>query len=159
MNWTVIYAWVNFIIFIGLLYYFLRTPLKDFLGDRSEKFRRELESVMAQRRDIEIQFQQIRRSLSGAEAEAARLKKELQEEGEMEKASLIKRANGFSKKIAEDAKRMAAQEIANAKRVVEKEIFQLALQMARKNLTSRINQNDQQCLHQWGVKNLEGFRV
>ena len=159
MNWPVIYAWINFTIFIGLLYYFLKTPLKDFLGNRSEKFRRELETITTQRREIEMRYQQVRRSLSGADTESKKLLQELREEGELEKKSLIQKAQGFSKKIEEDAKRMATQEIAKAKKMIEKEVFQSALQIARKNLSSRIDQNDQQRLHRWGVERLEGMRI
>ena len=90
MELGLFYKWFNFLVFLGLLFYFLREPLKDFLGDRRENLKKDLDEVAKQKAKVENKFQDYRKKLVEAHTEISQLQKEMRQEGELEKANLIK---------------------------------------------------------------------
>lgn len=155
---TSIYPWINFILFLGLLVYFLRSPLKDFLGDRRESLRRELEELAQKRAQLERRFEEYRKRLGQTEQEIRRLKEELSREGELERQALIKKAQDFAQKIREDAKKMGAQELTKAKLALKRKIVLLTLELASFKLKKSIQPKDQERLAIHAVQHLEGLK-
>ena len=148
-------VWINFALFAGILAYFLREPLLDFLGDRSEKIHQELERIAKLKREIETQLQNYQRRLSLAGQEIDELKKEFQKEGEIEKKNLMQKAQRYSEKIREDGKRMTEQELAKAKLLLKRKTFLLAIDLAKKRLEGEVGPKDQVRLAQWGIQHLQ----
>ena len=154
---TTIYPWINFALFIGALFYFLREPLNDFLGDRRESLRKELDDLTHQRGQLELQFQGYRKKMNEAGQEIKKMIDELRKEGEFEKQTLIKKSQGFAQKIKDDAGKMGLQELAKAKIKLKQKTLLLALELAKAQLQKTINANDQERLGLWAIKHLEGF--
>lgn len=155
MSVALIYPWINFVIFAGLLFYFLREPFKDFLGDRRERLRKALEEVSRARLEAETRFKGCRKKVAAADQTIQQLKEELRQEGEMEKSILIRRSKEYAHKIREDAARMTDQELARARETLKKKTFVLALTLARKKIEASITPQDQQRLMAWGMENMK----
>ncbi len=158
MELALIYKWVNFVIFFGTLIYFLRKPLNDFLADRRESLRREIEAISRERLGIERRLQEYRKRLAEAAHEIEVLKKELIAEGELEKTKLIKKAKVFAEKIRGDAERIGAQELNKAKHLLRQETMRHAVELAKEGLKKIVDQGDHERLIAWGIKHLEGIR-
>ena len=75
----------NFILLVGLLYYFLANPIKNYLNSRSEKIAKELEEIEKKRQQAKIDKQNAAKALEEAKIKS----KEIVEEAKHE-AILIK---------------------------------------------------------------------
>ncbi|MDO8527918.1 MAG: ATP synthase F0 subunit B [Deltaproteobacteria bacterium] len=157
MDKALIYKWVNFVIFLGSLVYFLKNPIRDFLGDRRESLKRELELVARERLAMEQRFNALRKQMAGADSEITDLKKELRQEGEKEKANLVKKSQSFAQKIREDATRIASQELNKTKLMLQTKTLLLSVDLARGLLERSIHAEDQSRLLIEGIKQLEKF--
>lgn len=150
-----VYKWVNFCIFAGSLFYFVRTPLKDFLGDRRERLKREIEEIKRERLLMEQGFSEYRKKLAHANEGAQNLRNEFMKEGELEKQKLIKKAREFAQRIRAEASRTANQEITKAKMLLKKKALRLSVDLARDLLQKAVQPQDQEHLLMTGVKQLE----
>lgn len=155
MEMALVYKWINFVLFGGTLFYFLRVPIRDFLGDRRENIRKELDELRQQRQQMELRFSDYRRRLEKAGEEIKKLTEELRHEGALEKQNLVRKSEVFAQKIREDAKKIAAQELAKAKRVLQKKTVLMALELAKQKLQAAIQTEDQERLNLWAIQNLE----
>ena len=159
MELGLIYKWINFVLFFGALVYFLRTPIRDFLADRKEALRREIEETSRGRLGIERRFQEYRKRLSEAAAEIEQLKKEWMQEGELEKKNLIQKAQIFAKKIRNDAEKVAGQEMEKTKHLLRLKVLEHAVDLAREGLKKTVDSADQERLVAWGIKHFEGLKL
>lgn len=151
-----IYKWINFAIFGFTLFYFLREPVRDFLGDRKESFRKTLEELRQKRGEMELHLSGYRKRLETADAEIKKIVEELRREGELEKQNLVKKAQGFAQKIGEDAEKMGKQGLIKAKFLLRKKTLDLALTLARKRLNETIGPEDHERLTLWAIRSMEG---
>lgn len=156
MELAFIYQWINFGLFLGLLIYFLRTPIKDFLSDRAEGLKQKLETVSRWRLAVETEFKGWRKKLAEATEEIENFKKEMMREAEIERKRLIKKGAHFAEKIREEAKRSSDQELKKAKFLLRKKTVALALVKAREKITQSIEVEDQKRLVLWGIEHLKG---
>ncbi|MDP2599486.1 MAG: ATP synthase F0 subunit B [Deltaproteobacteria bacterium] len=159
MELALIYKWVNFVLFFGALVYFLRTPIKDFLADRKEALRRVIEETSRERLGIERRFQECRKRLSEAAAEMEGLKKDLMQEGALEKRNLIQKAHVFAKKIRDDAEKVGGQEMEKTKHLLRLKVLEHAVGLAKEGLKKTVDAADQERLVAWGIKHLEGLKL
>ena len=158
MDLALMYKWINFAIFASLLFYFLREPIKDFLGDRRETLKKELDELSGRRLQTESHFQKYRKKMNASEQEMKNLMEELRKEGEIEKSNLIKKSQSFAEKIKEDAKKMGTQEIAKAKHILKQKTLLLALNLAKERLKKTIDAQDHSRLALWAIKHLEEYK-
>lgn len=155
MELEILYRWLNFVIFLGALVYFLREPVRDFLGDRREKIRRELEEVAAKLKEVELRLENCRKKLSASDQKIKELREEFLTEGELEKENLLKKRQSYAEKIREDAKKMGEQELSKARHRLRKRTLQLAVDLAREILQKSVEPKDQERLALWGIESLE----
>lgn len=81
---------VNFVIFAGILIYFLREPMRRFLNERVEAIRRGLAEARAKKDSVEARLREIESRLQRLDAEIAGLKAEAEKEAEAERARIRK---------------------------------------------------------------------
>ena len=149
------YKWFNFLVFLGLLFYFLKEPLKDFLGDRRENIKKDIDEVAKQKARVETKFQDYRKKLAEAHTEINQLQKEMRQEGELEKINLIKKAKSFAEKIRDDAAKVAEQELGRAKLTLKKMTLLLAVDLAKQWVEKVIENEDQERLISVAIDQLE----
>jgi len=142
-DWTYFaYHALGLSVLIGVLVYFTREPLRNFLVERSDGIRRQIESAEA--------------ALEAARAEAAELRARLQRIGEendelvraaadlaeAERLQALERARQSAERIREESRRAADQEIARAKRELQQEAAQLATSLAAEILRQGVTPDD-----------------
>ncbi|OGQ05911.1 MAG: hypothetical protein A2W61_05310 [Deltaproteobacteria bacterium RIFCSPLOWO2_01_44_7] len=155
MEMGLFYKWFNFLVFLGLLFYFLKEPLKDFLGDRRENIKKDIDEVAKQKARVETKFQDYRKKLAEAHTEINQLQKEMRQEGELEKVNLIKKAKSFAEKIRDDAAKVAEQELGRAKLTLKKMTLLLAVDLAKQWVEKVIENEDQERLISVAIDQLE----
>lgn len=156
MDLSLIYNWVNFIVFFGLLIYFLKEPLLDFLGDRRETLRREMESVSHLKKEMEMKLKSCQAKLTKIDSEIEQLMLQLEQEGKREKQVLIQKAEEFVARMREDTKRVGEQELKRVERELKQNGVRIALGIAKESLKRTIASKDQTRLLLWGMEHLQG---
>jgi F-type H+-transporting ATPase subunit b len=133
---------LNFSLVVALLVYFLRKPLKKGLAGRSEDIEKALAEAKQAKEEAEAKFAEYDRKLAQATEEIAEISDAIRREGELEKQKIIENAKQVAIKIEQDAEKAAELEVAKARRELQQEAAQLAVEMAEKMLKKNFTKDD-----------------
>lgn len=136
----------NFLIFAGLLFYFLRKPTIDMFANRASNYHaavnkasQALEEALARKQEIESKLTEMKR---GHKESIAQAKKE----AEALKANAVEEARAEAKRMAEEAERTIRVELDKAKTELRNFMLQQAISMADKDLGGQLDANEQKRL-------------
>src|SRR5690606_27052605 len=96
---------VNFAILFGGLWYFLRTPMRNYLAGRHETIRRELVEASKVRSAAEAQLAEIDRKLAALPGEIEALRRRGAEEIASEEARIAAQAAAERERLLEQTRR------------------------------------------------------
>ena len=140
---SIYFGFINFALLLGVLIFFLRRPVRDFFANRSAHLRKSIsearqarESALQQLKDIEIRLARV-------ESEITAMRQQVQEEGELERAVIVKQAEEYAAKLGKDTERMIAQELKRTKELLRGTTVDLAILMAERYLREHIAPDDQ----------------
>ena len=145
----------NFLLFVGLLIFFLKKPVKEFWRNRSSGIRFALEEAKRMKEEAERRHDEIKARLSKVEKEMADLIRSLEEEGEIEKRKILEEAERLAIRIRKDGERTADQEIRRAGEILKAQAAQLSVELAEKLIRDTIRPEDQQRLTEKYLAGLE----
>lgn len=137
---------VNFILLAGLLYYFLRKPVRNFLNQRQQGVKEALEEAQRAKAEAEARFKEMEKKLAQARKEMDELKGMLLEQGRLEKERILANAQKEADKIRKQAQITAEQELKKAQSMLHKEAVELATRIAEALLKERIDPKDHERL-------------
>lgn len=152
-----ILPWINFIILAGVLFYYLKNPLREFLLGRHKKVREELQAVSQLLASTLKRHEEYKRRISQLKTEITQLKTEMCSIGTMEKEHLIRDAQEFTARIQADLKRAALQELQKAKAELQKKTLKLAFQLADQMVRDQVRTTDQERLSREYLTQLKGL--
>lgn len=152
---TIIYQTINVVILVAGLIYFLRKPVRAYFTEKRATFLAEAAKSQAAKEAAEREHQDIKNrlaklesskeeSISRAKAEAADLRNQL-----------LADAQTLSKRIQEEAKNAAANEVDRAKRQLREELLKEAMLAAKKDLEGQVSSSDQQRLQDQFISNIK----
>lgn len=128
--------WVNFLLYVGLLYFCLRKVIPNAWAARREKIR---ETVLASKAELEA----AERELNAVEAltrnvtqEQARAKQEILDQAELEAAAIKAAATERAARIKSQAKELLVGETRSAEAQVRQSLVARALEIARAQFAS-----------------------
>ncbi|HXZ84281.1 MAG TPA: hypothetical protein VEI82_02220 [Myxococcota bacterium] len=130
----------------GVLVYFAREPLRDFLRDRSDVLRRQLESARAALERAQAENAQIKARLGRIAEEHEALVRESAELAERERARAVERARAAADRVRAEAQRAADQEIERARAELQREAARLATSLAGDLLRQSLTADDERRL-------------
>jgi F-type H+-transporting ATPase subunit b len=133
---------LNFFLLVGLLYYLLHKPIRNFLNQRQNAARESLEEAKRSREEAEARYREMERKLAAAQGEMAELRKMLVEQGQVEKERILANAQKESAKIRKQAEITSEQELRKAQYALRQEAVELAARMAEAILKERIEPKD-----------------
>lgn len=145
-GFTLLMRLVNFLLLAGLLYYFLRKPIRNFLNQRQQGVREALEEAERARAEAESRFKEMERRLGQAQKEMEELRRMLLEQGRQEKERILAHAQKEAEKIRKQAEMAAEQELKKAKSLLRREAVELAARIAEAILRERIDSKDHERL-------------
>ena len=151
IHWSLI----NFAIFVGLLFFFLRKPVKEFWASREGQIRFEIEESERLSREAKVQNDELKKTISGLDAEAKSLTLSLEREGELEKKQIVDEGQRRSERLKQDSVRIMDQESRKAREVLKEQVANLALETAEKLIQENIQAQDQQRLSEQYISAVE----
>ncbi|PIR21294.1 MAG: hypothetical protein COV45_00685 [Deltaproteobacteria bacterium CG11_big_fil_rev_8_21_14_0_20_47_16] len=154
---SVYYSIINFTLFVVLMTFVLRKPLKAFLIARRETFEAMLEDAQRSRRDAESKLADYESRMARLESEIADLKKIAKDEGEKDRNAIVEQAKGYATKLKLDTQRMINQELRSSKEMLKGTTIDLAIMMAERMLRQQLKPADQAMLMKGFVQKLEGL--
>ena len=141
-----LWAAVNFLLFVALLVRFLRVPIRDYFRARSERLTEGLAAGARARERAEALRATIARDLADLPALRQRLRADLLAAAEREREQLIERGRQAADRIRADARVLAEQEFAAARNALRDELIEDAVRQASALLRQALKPGDQQRL-------------
>jgi len=146
---------INFTIFVSILFFFLRKPVKEFWASREGQIRFDLEESARLGKEARTQNEEARRLVSRLDIDAKDLLLSLEREGEMEKKQLIEEGIRRSERLKQDNVRIIEQESRRAHEALKAQTAALALETAEKMIRDNLQPSDQKKLSDDYITGLE----
>lgn len=134
---------VNFAILVGLLAYFLRSPIASYLRGRAERIRGDLVQAAETRRAAEVQLAAIDERMKQLPAELETLRERGVAEIAAEEARIRAAAEADRDRLLEQMRRAIDMQVRLARRTLLEEVAALATGVARERITRTITPDDQ----------------
>ena len=137
-----IYHSIGLALLLSVLAYFTREPLKNFLLDRSEGIRRQIEAAESALATARAEAAELRARLARATQENEAFVQAAAVQAEAERVLALDRAQQAAERIRQESRRSADQEIARARRELQDEAAQLATSIAAEILRQGMTPDD-----------------
>ena len=141
-----IWSFVNFTIFIGLLVFFLRKKVRVYFQEREASFKQAIVKAEHARREAEQAKATIKEKLDKLEASAKSDMAQAQKDAEELKARILAEARDLVANLKKETERTAESEIQRAKLELREELLLGAMEQAKKILKEKVNEPDQKRL-------------
>ena len=134
---------LNFGILVGVLVYFLKTPIAGYLSGRSAQIRQDLIAAAEMRRTATAQLEEIQKRLSKLPEELAALKSRGEEDVRNEKIRIADTARVERERLLEQTRREIAMRLRMARRELTEYAAELAVDVAHDRIQRTITPDDQ----------------
>lgn len=153
---TPAFGWylITFFSFMGLLVYFTREPLRQYLQARSDLIRSNIEEAKQAKLEAEKRLTQYRERLQNLDAEIRELRRDLAEQGKIEKARIEAEASKLSESILAEARTSIAGDVRHIKQTLKTELAGWVLAMSQQQLKAGISAENQAALTQHFIDDL-----
>jgi F-type H+-transporting ATPase subunit b len=139
MGWPV----ANFIIFLGVLNYYLKQPLKDYLAGRSATIRKDLVEAAELRSTATAQLTTIEQKLQALPGELATLRTRGAEDIKAEEARIAAAATADRERLLEQTRREIELQVRLAKKEILEHAADLSVQLATDKIKNEATPADQ----------------
>lgn len=155
-NWgALIPPVVNFGIVVLVIFYFGRKPISDFFRNRTEMIEKSLKDAQEAKVLAQQTLDQVKERLKNTDQEINAILEASKKSGEKEKESIIAEGERISAKILEQAQSNIAFELQKARESIKSEAALLALELAEKQIKSKLGAKEQETLIDEYIKKLE----
>lgn len=134
---------LNFAILVGVLVYFLRTPIAQYLQTRSGQIRQDLVTAADTRRTATAQLEEIQRRLAALPGELDALKTRGVEDIAAEEARIAEASRADRDRLLAQTRREIEMRLQIARRELTEHAASLAVQVARDRISRTITTDDQ----------------
>ena len=142
MGWPV----ANFIIFVGVLYYFLNQPLRDYLATRSSAIRKDLVEAAELKATANAQLATIEQKLQALPGEISALRTRGAEEIRAEEQRIAAQAAADRDRLLEQTRREIELQVRLAKKEILEHAADLSVQLATERIKTEVTPADQERL-------------
>lgn len=150
-----VFPLINFLIFVYVLKRFGLPVVKEYLGSRRAEISSALREADEAKRRAEAAAGDYRDRLAGLEEEANKIRDELRDEGDREKARLVREAEELASRIKADADFLAEQEVKSARRELREELARTAQAAAEKLVERHLTPADERHLAEEFLRGVE----
>jgi len=154
----VFWQFVNFSIFVGLLFFLLRKKVVAHFKDRESTFRQALIKAEHARKEAETQKNIIKEKLDKLESGAKLDLERATREAEELKAKILSEAQEIIANLKKEAERTAESEIQKAKLELREELLSGAIAQAKQILNEKVKEPDQKRLQKEFVEKIQVVR-
>jgi F-type H+-transporting ATPase subunit b len=136
----------NFAVLVGVLVYLLREPVRVYVANRGTQIRTDLVTAAAMKDEATRQMAEIDQKLKQLPAELDRLRAGGQQEIAAEQARIEQAAAAESDRLLQQTRREIELQLRGVRRDLVAHAADLAVQVARERIRSRITTDDQRRL-------------
>jgi F-type H+-transporting ATPase subunit b len=133
----------NFAVLAGVLVYFLRSPIQEYLSTRSTQIRQDLVAAADMRRTATAQLEEIQRKMAALPAELDALKVRGAEDIAAEQARITETAKVERERLLEQTRREIQMRLRVARRELTEHAAGLAVQVAEQRIKRNMTPEDQ----------------
>lgn len=133
---------VNAAILFGGLFWIGRKGLKQGLIDRRQRIIQGMEDAAKMKKQAREQLAQYEKKLADIEAEVERLRREMRQAAEVERANILAEAKARRERMERDARQLIEQELHAAREELRKDTIRGAVESATELLRERITPED-----------------
>ncbi|MDA8403805.1 MAG: ATP synthase F0 subunit B [Desulfobacteraceae bacterium] len=137
------YRVMNFAVLAIALFFLLRKPVAQFLGDRIQGIQVQLDDLESKKTEAEKKLAEYNERLSRLDVEAEKIINQYKEQGEALREKILKEAEAAASKLEEQAIRNIEHEFKQARLRLEQEVFEKAIAKAEAQMTKKITDQDQ----------------
>jgi F-type H+-transporting ATPase subunit b len=134
---------LNFAILVGVLVYFLKSPIAGYLSSRSAQIRQDLVTAAEMRRTATTQLEEIQRRLAALPAELTALKVRGEEDVKAEQLRIAEAARIERERLLDQTRREIAMRLRMARRELTEYAAELAVSIAAERIRTTITPADQ----------------
>jgi F-type H+-transporting ATPase subunit b len=135
--------WFNLAILFGVIYFFARRPVAQFLTSRREGIQKEIKEAHAAREEAEQKLAAMEVRMKGLEAELEEIRRQAQAEAESERQRILGQAGMESEKIVAAAEREIEGLTRAARQNLREYAVELSMEMATKRITEEMDSDAQ----------------
>lgn len=139
MGWPV----ANFIIFVGVIYYFANQPLKEYLTTRSSAIRKDLVEAAALKATAAAQLATIEQQLHALPGELTTLRARGAEDIKAEAARIAAAAAADHERLLEQTRREIDLQVRLAKKEILEHAADLSVRLATERIKKEVTPDDQ----------------
>jgi len=133
---------VNFIIFIGLMYKFAGSKIKDFFVGRRDGIKTELDDLQSRQAEAEKKLKEVESGIANMAQEKQAILDQAKKQGEAVKQAIIAKAENDAEALKEQAKRTAANEAQAAIKTIRGEMADMVIEAAEKIVAEKLSAED-----------------
>ena len=147
---------LNLAILLGVIVYFARKPLLEYLGGRRSQIQTDLDTAASLLSEAEARHQEIQEKLSELQSEVDTLQSQARARAEEESKRILAEAQRSAERIQSDASAAIDQELLRAQRELRSEAASLAVDMAADILSQQVGDADRERLLDEFISRVEG---
>lgn len=137
-----LYPILNFVLLLGVLFYFARAPIRKFFHDRRAEIQRDLQRAADLKREAEERYSLWQRKLMDLEDELAKIRETSRGRAESERDHILAEATASAERIRSDATAAIEQELRRSREILRGEAADLAVELAENLLRDHVSDTD-----------------
>ncbi len=155
-NWSfVIEHAANLVILLGVLFYFLKDPVRDFLVERRGVISNEIDEAKAAIESAKAKHEEYAAKLAGLENEINELKQTIRNQGQKEREEIIKQAQTTSDMLREEARETIELETERARNEIQAEVVNSSIAIAEKIIKQNLGTGEKEAFIKEFTENIE----
>ena len=137
---------INFVIFVSILGFLLRKPLKSMIAERHNTLRVDIEATREQLAEAQKKFQDYSLRIQSLDQEVATIVQEARMEAEASRVRIITQAKRMADGVIIDAKRGAESMVGEYKQQVRSDLANQVIARAEQMIRQKLNEADRERL-------------
>ena len=133
---------INLAILIGVLVYFAKDPVREFLKERRKNLGRELDEAQKTIEEAKERHKEYNEKLNNLESEIASLKESIHKQGEAEKKEILEHASATAEAIMKESRDNMKLEANKIKKQLQKDIIESSLQQAEETIKKHLTEQE-----------------
>jgi F0F1-type ATP synthase membrane subunit b/b' len=129
------FYWVNFVLYVALMTYLLRKPIKNGWAARTARIKQTVADCTDQVESAERELNAIEALTKGLPAEQERARQQIVSQANLEAADIVKQAEQRAARLREQSKEMLKGEMRSAQSSFRASLVSRALQLAKDRFT------------------------
>ena len=133
---------LNAFVLYAILYRFAKNPVREGLARRKANIERGMKDAAEHKASAQSRLDEYEEKLASIEREVERVRRDMREAGELERARILADARARRERLERDAKLLVEQEFASARESLTREMVEAAMRSATETLKTRVTPAD-----------------